>query len=199
MKPIAMKLIAMKRIAILGTGLLMFPAAAMAAGMPQLDFANPLTTAQVVWGAIIFVVLYILLSRGGLPQVASVLEERAARISADLDAARAAKAKADADAAHSKAAYEQARAEAQTAINSAVNEAKEAAAKQAEVLNARLEQQLRDAEAQIAQARASAMSAVRQVSTETAAMVVARLSGTPANAATLDKAIATAMTAHGIG
>src|ERR1700758_2184517 len=121
MKPIAMKLIAMKRIAILGTGLLMFPAAAMAAGMPQLDFANPLTTAQVVWGAIIFIVLYILLSRGGLPQVASVLEERAARISADLDAARAAKAKADADAAQSKAAYEQARAEAQTAINKAVN------------------------------------------------------------------------------
>jgi F-type H+-transporting ATPase subunit b len=199
MKPIAMKVIAMKRIAILGTGLLMFPAAAMAAGMPQLDFANPLTTAQVVWGAIIFVVLYILLSRGGLPQVASVLEERAARISADLDAAREAKAKADADAAQSKAAYEQARAEAQTAINKAVNEAKEAAAKQAEVLNARLEQQLREAEAQIAQARASAMSAVRQVSTETAAMVVARLSGTPANAATLDKAIATAMTAHGIG
>jgi F-type H+-transporting ATPase subunit b len=199
MKPIAMKLIAMKRTAILGAGLLMLPAAAMAAGMPQLDFANPLTTAQVVWGAIIFVVLYILLSRGGLPQVASVLEERAARISADLDAARAAKAKADADAAQSKAAYEQARAEAQTAINKAVNEAKEAAAKQAEVLNARLEKQLHDAEAQIAQARASAMSAVRQVSTETAAMVVARLSGTPANAATLDKAIATAMTAHGIG
>jgi F-type H+-transporting ATPase subunit b len=199
MKPIPMKLIAMKRIAILGTGLLMSPAAAMAAGMPQLDFANPLTTSQVVWGAIIFIVLYVLLSRGGLPQVASVLEERAARISADLDAARAAKAKADADAAQSKAAYEQARADAQAAINSAVNEAKEAAAKQAEVVNARLEKQLRDAEAQIAQARTSAMSAVRQVSTETAAMVVARLSGTPANTATLDKAIATAMTARGIG
>ncbi len=171
----------------------------MAAGMPQLDFANPLTIAQVVWGAIIFVVLYILLSRGGLPLVASVLEERAARISADLDAARAAKAKADADAVQSKAAHEQARAEAQTAINSAVNEAKEAAAKQAEVLNARLEKQLQDAEAQIAQARASAMSAVRQVSTETAAMVVTRLTGAPANAATLDKAIATAMAARGIG
>ena len=37
--------------------------------MPQLDFANPLTTSQVVWGAIIFVVLYVLLSRIGLPKV----------------------------------------------------------------------------------------------------------------------------------
>ena len=27
--------------------------------MPQLDFANPLTTCQVVWGAMIFAVLYI--------------------------------------------------------------------------------------------------------------------------------------------
>jgi F-type H+-transporting ATPase subunit b len=196
-----MKPIAMKATAILSAGLLMLPAATMAAetGMPQLDFANPLTTAQVVWGAIIFIALYFMLSRGGLPRVASVLEERAARISADLDAARAAKAKADAGAAQSRAAYEQAHAEAQAAINSAVNEAKEAAAKQAEVLNARLEKQLRDAEAQIAHARASAMSAVRQVSTETAAMVVARLSGTPANTVTLDKAIATAMTARGIG
>ena len=52
------------------------PLGAMAAeagkGMPQLDFANPLTRAQVVWGAIIFLVLYVLLSRWALPQVASV-------------------------------------------------------------------------------------------------------------------------------
>ncbi|HET6608837.1 MAG TPA: hypothetical protein VFG62_19335 [Rhodopila sp.] len=194
-----MKLIA-KSFSLAGAGLLTLPVAAMAAeGMPQLDFANPLTTSQVVWGAIIFVVLYILLSRGGIPRVASVLEERAAKISADLDAARAAKAKADAGAEQSRVAHEQARAEAQGAINAAVGEAKDAAAKQAEALNARLDKQLHDAEAQIAQARASAMSAVRQVSTETASMVVARLSGTAPKAATLDKAIASAMTARGIG
>ena len=39
---------------------------------------------------------------------------------------------------------------------------------QSEALNARLEKQLQDAEAQITQARASAMSALRQVATETA-------------------------------
>ena len=76
--------------------LLMLPATSMAEGMPQLDFKTPLTTSQVVWGAIIFVVLYILLSRTGLPMVASVLEERATRIAKDLDEARAAKASADA-------------------------------------------------------------------------------------------------------
>ena len=51
----------------------MLPVAAMAKGMPQLDFSTPLTTSQVVWGALIFIVLYIMLSRTGLPMVASVL------------------------------------------------------------------------------------------------------------------------------
>ena len=64
--------------------------------MPQLDFSTPLTTSQLVWGAIIFVVLYIMLSRSGLPLVASVLEERAAHIGRDLDGARSAKSRADA-------------------------------------------------------------------------------------------------------
>ena len=59
---------------------LLLPAAARAEGMPQLDFANPLTTSQVVWGAIIFAVLYVLASRFALPKVAAVLEERATHI-----------------------------------------------------------------------------------------------------------------------
>ena len=65
-------------------------------GMPQLDFHNPLTISQVVWLAIIFCVLYVLLSKWALPQVASVLDARAGAIAADLDAARGAKQGADA-------------------------------------------------------------------------------------------------------
>jgi F-type H+-transporting ATPase subunit b len=184
---------------LLGTWLLLLPSAAMAKGMPQLDFTTPLTISQVVWGAIIFVVLYILLSRTGLPMVASVLEERAAKIAKDLDEARAAKAAADAGMAEADQATAEARAASRAAINSALDEAKTAAAAQAEVLNARLEKQLQDSEAQIGQARASAMSALRQVATETAATVVSRLTGTPPDAARLDSAIGSAMAARGIG
>ena len=36
----------------------------MAQGMPQLDFANPLTLSQVVWGAIIFIVFLLLAGAG---------------------------------------------------------------------------------------------------------------------------------------
>jgi len=193
-----MKTGAMKTVAILAAGLLLLPAAADAAGMPQLDFSTPLTISQVVWGAIIFIVLYVLLARGGLPKVASVLDERAARISADLDAARAAKAKADADAEAARLAHEKARAEAMGAINSAVEEAKTAALTQSEEHNARLEKQLKDAEAQIASARAASLGAIRQVATEAATVVVSRLSGTAVNEAALNQAVSAAMAARGI-
>jgi F-type H+-transporting ATPase subunit b len=185
-------------IPLLGAGLLMLPAAAMAKGMPQLDFSTPLTISQVVWGAIIFIVLYVMLSKTGLPLVASVLEERAGKIAKDLDEARAAKARADAGMTEAEQATAKARAESQAAINAALEEAKKAAAVQAEALHARLEKQLQDAEAQIAQARASAMSALRQVATETAATVVTRLTGTAPDAARLDGAIGSALAIRGV-
>jgi F-type H+-transporting ATPase subunit b len=184
---------------LVGAGLAMLPAAAMAEGMPQLDFSTPLTTSQVVWGAIIFIVLYLLLARTGLPMVASVLEERGTKIAKDLNEARAAKTSADAGMAEAEQATAKARAEAQAAINAALEEAKKAAAAQAETLNARLEKRLQDSEAQIAQARVSAMSALRQVATETATTVVTRLSGTAPDAGRLDSAIGSALAARGIG
>jgi F-type H+-transporting ATPase subunit b len=184
---------------LVGMGLLVLPVAAMAKGMPQLDFTTPFTLSQVVWGILIFGLLYFLLSRTGLPMVASVLEQRAATISSDLDQAHAAKASADAGVAEADQATAKARAESQAAINAALDEAKKAAAAQSETLNARLEQQLHDSEAQIAQARASAMSALRQVATETAATVVSRLTGVTADAGRLDSAIGSALAARGLG
>ncbi len=184
---------------LMAAGLLILPAAAMAKGMPQLDFSTPLTLSQVVWGAIVFIVLYIMLSKTGLPMVASVLEERATKIAKDLNEARAAKASADAGMAEADQATAKARAESQAAINTALEQAKNAAAAQAETLNARLEKQLHDAETQIAGARASAMSAIRQVASETAATVVTRLTGLSPDPARVDNAVASALAARGLG
>ncbi len=183
----------------IGVILLALPAVALAQGMPQLDFSTPLTISQVVWGTIIFALLYWLLSRNALPLVASVLDERAAMISRDLDEARAAGTRASAGIAEADQAIAKARAEAQAAINAAVNEAKDAAAQQAEALNARLEKQLEESEAQIAQDRASAMGALRQVATETAATVVTRLTGVAPDQRRLDGAIGSALAARGVG
>ncbi|HVZ10647.1 hypothetical protein [Rhodopila sp.] len=173
-------------------------AGAFAAGMPQLDFTTPLTVSQVVWGAIIFIVLYILLSRTGLPKVASVLEERAGHISRDLESARAAKTKADAGIAEAATATATARADAQAAISTALDEAKAAAQTQSETLNERLEARLKEAEAQIAAAQASAMQALREVAAETAANVVTRLTGVAPDPNRVGSAVNAALSARGI-
>jgi len=150
-------------------------------GMPQLNFASPLTTSQVVWMAVIFLALYLLLARWALPQVAAVLDDRAARINADLDAARAAKSEVDAATAEVRRATRQAQADAQAHINAAVSEAKAASAAQAVEANARLDARLATAEAQISAARAAAMGALRQVASETTEVLIDRLTGAVAD------------------
>jgi F-type H+-transporting ATPase subunit b len=165
-------------------------------GMPQLDFANPLTISQVVWLAIIFALLYFLLSQWALPKVASVLEFRAASIGQDLEAARAAKAEADAAIAELTAATRSAQAAAQAEISGAVDEANRAALAQAAVTNAKLEAQLADAEAQIDAARKSALGALQQVATETAQMVVDRLTSSSFDHAQVSAAVGAAMAAR---
>jgi F-type H+-transporting ATPase subunit b len=150
----------------------------------------------VVWLAIIFAVLYLLLSRWALPQVGAVLEMRANRIQADLQAAHAAKASADAAVAELTAATREAQATAQAEINSAVAAANEAAAAQAASLNARLEKQLAEAEQRIATARASAMGALRNVATDTASAVVTRLVGMAPATGAVEQAVDAALAAR---
>ena len=179
--------------------LLLLPVAAHAEGMPQLDFANPLTISQVVWCAIIFAVLYWLVSRIGLPKVGEVLEERATHIARDLESAQAAKAKADTAVTELTDATAKARAEAQAAINAALEQSKAAAAREAAEMNERLEKQLAESEAQIAAARSAAMGALRQVATETAGTVVSRLTGTAPNSEVLNRAIGRELAARGVG
>lgn len=178
---------------------LLVPSAAHAEGMPQLDFANPLTTSQVVWGAIIFAVLYILLSRMALPRVADVIEERARHIASDLETAQAAKARSDEAAKQVAEATARARAEAQASINAALDVAKQESAARIAALNERLEKQLQEAEGQIDAARSAAMQALREVATETAATVIGRLTGAPPDQARLDGAIGAALAARRIG
>jgi F-type H+-transporting ATPase subunit b len=148
---------------------------AHAEGMPQLNFANKLLTAQVVWGAVIFFAFWLLASRWGLPKVGAILDMRAETIARDLDQARAAKADADRAVAELTAARRESYAQSQAAIAEATAKAKAIAAAQAAEQEAKLSAQLAQSEAQIAQARASAMGALRDVATETALAVVAKV------------------------
>ncbi len=165
-------------------------------GMPQLDVANPLITSQVVWMAIIFFALYLLLSRWGLPKVELVLKARAATIAGDLDAARAAKVLSDAARDEMMSATQKAHAAAQAQVTAAVDQAKAEAAAQAVTANARLDRQLAEAESRIAAARASAVDALREVATTATVDVVARLAGFAPDQAVINDAVGRALTAR---
>jgi F-type H+-transporting ATPase subunit b len=189
----------MRRIAVVALVLLNLPAAAMAEGMPQLDFKNPLTISQVVWLAIIFAILYQLLARWALPQVAAVLEARAEAISRDLEAAHQAKGESDAAVASLTAATQKAQAAAQAEIAGAVAAAKEVTASQSAQMHARLDAQLAAAEQRIDAARVGAMGALRQVAAETADVMVTRLTGRAGSAGAVAAAVEVAMAARGLG
>jgi F-type H+-transporting ATPase subunit b len=186
-------------IAPLASGFTIIPMMAMADGLPQLDFANKLTTYQVVWGVVIFVILYILASRTALPKVEAVLEERARRIAGDLEGAKDAKTRADSGIQAAADATAKARSEAQAAINAAVESSKQAAAVQSAALNDRLDKQLKEAEGQIAAARGAALAALPGVATETAVALITRLTGAAPDPTRLSGAINAAMAARGAG
>jgi F-type H+-transporting ATPase subunit b len=187
-----------RRIAALAAAGSLSASPVLAGGMPQLDFANPLTISQVVWGAIIFIVLYIILSRFALPKVAEVLETRASLIAGHLEAARVSKEQADSGMTEAAAAIAKARAEAQAAVNQALDEAKSAAAAQADMLNQQLDVRLRSAEAQINAARTQAMGALRQVASDTAAEVVSRLTGARPDSARVENTVGAVMAQRGV-
>ena len=189
----------MKRSAIAGAvAACLAVSAAHAETMPQLDFGNKLLTAQVVWGALIFGVFYLLVSHWGLPKVGAILEMRADTIARDLDQARAARADADAAVAELTAARRAAYAQSQAAIADAALKAKtEAAARSAEQA-ARLDAQLAHSEARIATARASAMGALRVVAVEAAAAVVTRLTQHAADEARVADAVGQVLAARGL-
>ena len=177
----------------------LLPSAAYAAeGMPQLDFANPLTISQIVWLGLIFIVFYFFLTRSALPQVTSVLAERAERIEGDLGTARTAKAEADRAAEAVRAGTQAARAAAQNRVSEAVNAAKAEAAAQAGADDKRLDVQLAEAEARIGAARASAMGALRQVAAETAGSVVQRLTGHAPDTQDIDREVGGILATRGL-
>lgn len=146
-------------------------------GMPQLDFDD--YAPQLVWLALTFVTLYLLLSRIALPRVASAIEGRRNRIAHDLDEAARLKREAD----EALAAYEQALAEARGQAHIIAAEMRERVnaemAAQHAALDERLERQTAEAEARIHASRDAAMGNVRQIAVETAEALVAKLLGQP--------------------
>jgi F-type H+-transporting ATPase subunit b len=132
---------------------------------------------QLVWLALTFGLLYVLLKRFALPRVGEVIEERRDRIQRDFEKAEKLKAETQ----QALATYEQALAEARNKAHGLARDMRDQLAAEVEKERAAVEAQivakLNDAEARIAQSKTKAMASVDQIAAETAAAVVSKLLG----------------------
>ncbi len=144
-------------------------------GLPQLNLSD--MAPQLIWLALTFGLLYLVLSRMTLPRIASIIEERQNRIQRDLDEAERLKSETD----QAIAAYEQALAEAHGRANGIARDAREKLAGEVNDERTKVEGELAaklaEAENRIAVMKSDAMSHVGEIASDTAAEVVRKLIG----------------------
>ena len=132
---------------------------------------------QLVWLALTFGLLYVLLKRFALPRVGEVIEERRDRIQRDFEKAEKLKAETE----QALATYEQALAEARTRANAIAKDMRDKLAaevdKERAAVDAQVARKLADAETRIGQSKAKAMASVGDIAADTASAVVGKLLG----------------------
>jgi len=160
---------------------------------PFPPFMKETFASQLVWLAITFVALYLLMARVALPRIGSIFEERRDRIADDL--AEAQRLKDDSNVAIAN--YEKALADARNRAQTLANETRDRMSAQADERRKGLEQQLNarlaEAERQIAATKTAAMTNVRGIAVDAAAAIVERLIGTVPAAANVEAAVDTAL------
>jgi F-type H+-transporting ATPase subunit b len=140
-------------------------------------FDSQTFASQLFWLALIFVALYLLMSRIALPRVGSILEQRSKRIEGDLAEAQRLKGESDAAIAAHEKALADARGRAQAIANATREQASAAADARRKEVDAKLNVRITEAEETIAATRDAAMTNVRGIAGEAAAAIVERLTG----------------------
>jgi len=156
-------------------------------------FQSQTFASQLVWLAIAFVLLYVLMARLALPRVASIIESRQKRIEDDLADASSLKGESDA----AVAAYEKALADARNRAQAIANETRERQAAEAEARRKTLENELNtkliEAEKTIAATKQAAMGNVRAIAEDATRAIVERLIGQAPNEKAVAAAVADAL------
>jgi len=153
-------------------------------------FQTETFASQLIWLAIAFIALYVLMAKWALPQVGSVIEGRQKRM--DDDIAEAGRLKQQSD--EAVATYEKALADARGRAQAIANETREKQAAAAETSRKQLEEalnvRLADSERTIASTKQAAMSNVRGIAEDAASAIVERLIGKAPNQQAIAEAVA---------
>ncbi len=159
-------------------------------GMPQLD-PNSFAP-QLVWLAIAFLALYLVMSRLAVPAISDTIDRRQAKIQGDLDAAE----KANEDTRSLVAAYEKRLADTREEARKLMRERGEAdsaaAAARFSALHDKLNAQIAEAEKRIATQRDDVMAGLENMAKDIGLEVYAKLAGQPADQAALAAKVAAA-------
>lgn len=157
-------------------------------GLPQFEFQH--WGGQIVWLLVLFVALYLLISRVFTPRIRRVLDERASTISTALDTARQVQAEALDQARTGEAELAEARARSQRVAADARAKANADSAAIAAVEDAKVAERVAAAEADIRKARDMAMGNVAGIAEEITTAIVAKLTGAAPSAADVKAALA---------
>lgn len=163
--------------------------------MPQ--FEPQFFLPQLFWLAVLFGILYLLMSRVALPRVAEVLETRQDRIAHDLDRAEDLKKQAEAVLKAYEAASAEARGKAQALLAESAAQAQAEAARRHDEVAARLARESEAAAERIARAKEDAMRQVREVAVELAAEAARKIAGVQVGADEARRAVEAALKERG--
>lgn len=146
---------------------------------PFPPFQKETFASQLVWLALTFIALYWIMAKVALPRIGAIIEDRRARIAADLAEAQRLKEQSEAE----YAAYEKSLADARGRAQAIAAQTRDELTAQSEANRRRLEDELgaklAQAEQTIARTKQDAMANVRGIAIEAAAAIVERLTGTP--------------------
>jgi F-type H+-transporting ATPase subunit b len=163
--------------------------------MPQFDPTYFAT--QLVWLAITFLALYLLMSKLILPRITSILSQREDRIDGNLQRAESLKEEAAGVLAAYQKAIADARGQAQAALAKAGTDiAAETAAREAE-FGKKMADQTATAEARIRAAKTQALNDVRGIAAEVAALMAGKLTGGSVDANSVVGAVDSVMKERG--
>jgi F-type H+-transporting ATPase subunit b len=163
--------------------------------MPQLDIAT--FPPQLVWLAISFIVLYVIMARVGLPQVGGIITARRTRIDGDLERASQMKAEAEAVIAAYERALAEARQQAQQTMKETTDRLNAEAAERQRKVAEKLAAETAAAERRIAEAKRAALGNVREIAIEVARSAAAKLTEEQIDAARAGAAVEAAMRERG--
>jgi F-type H+-transporting ATPase subunit b len=163
---------------------------------PFPPFNSETFASQLLWLAITFIVLYVLLKRVAIPRIGGILKERADRIAGDLEKAQQAKADSEAAVVGYEKALAAARTNANTIAEQARNDAKAAADSERAATEGELNKKIAASEAGIAAIKQRALSEVNAIASDTATAIVKALAGADVAKPDADAAVSDAMKAR---